>query len=252
MGMAAAYGADLAAVCGAADAPAEGGCWQPLENRRNCHVWNSDSDPQPGDSATFEGQSGCRDGKLSGNGAVHWRTFKDDGALTSFTHTGPYIDGKLDGRVIQTGPGGWRSEGNMVDGEPNGHWVLRNYDDDGKLTHEQQGSFVGGKRHGDWILNQTQYLHWGATYQYKSSGAYDHGKRHGEWVLVRYYMDTDDGTHSSHKRQEGSYVTGQKHGHWVEVEHPGDVILRDGGAHADGDAWIQSEGSYLEGKKDGM
>ena len=63
IGMTAAYGAELAPVCGEADAPAEGGCWLTVENRRNCHVWYPYLNGEV--SATFEGRIGCRDGKLS-------------------------------------------------------------------------------------------------------------------------------------------------------------------------------------------
>ena len=262
MGMAAAYGAELAPVCGAAGAPAEGGCWQPLENRRSCHVWNPN--PQPDESATFEGRMGCRNGKLSGTGKLTWMV-REDGELRSSTNTGPYSEGKTNGRFVLTGPGGFRAEGEYVEGQPHGHWVntrphgtegipdrfegswvdgiqqgewtLIDYDEDGKLIEEQKGFVAGGKRHGEWVehgYNEEGKL----THEHK--GAYFGGKRHGDWILesTEYWWAT------YRERSIGAYDHGKRHGAWVRVRY----AETDDGTHV---AYERQEGPYVENEKHG-
>ena len=56
---------------------------------------------------------------------------------------------------------------------------------------------------------------------------------------------------SDHRRAEGSFLEGKQDGQWVTVEYLGDVVLRDDGAHADGESSIRTEGSYSGGKKKG-
>ena len=315
-----ALGAEALRVCGTAEQPVDGGCWQPLKGKPDCHVWNAN--PQPIESAAFEGRSRCRRGKLSGTGTLTW-TWREDDEVKSGKHTGAYSGGKGDGEFAEefasgsrgmgryvagerqgdwvfTFPPGtegeWdRMEGPYLDGKMHGSWRLENYDSDGTLIDQQSGPYVagemqgdwvevlyeeidglslegqrnkgpfaGGKRHGGWSITATRF-NYGSVTRIHEQGSFVEGTKHGPWVEVSYDLNQRDvgqrrwaprearpgDMPSDHRRSEGSFLEGKRDGQWVTVEHLGDVVLRDDGAHVDGESSIRTEGSYSGGEKKG-
>ena len=176
------HGSESLSVCGTTGAAAEGGCWQPLEGKRNCHVWNPN--PQPRESATFEGRSRCRGGKVSGTGTLTWRVV-EDGETRVYTYTGPYSEGKESGQFVATGPGGRRAEGEYVGGKPHGHWVY---------------SYPPGTE-GKWD---------------RIEGPWVDGVQQGKWTFVDY--EKADGEFREKRREEGPIVNGQRQGDWVWIQ----------------------------------
>ncbi|MDE0190474.1 MAG: hypothetical protein OXQ90_03880 [Gammaproteobacteria bacterium] len=270
-------------VCGLTAGPAEGGCWQPLDGRRGCHVWNPN--PQQEESAEFDGRSRCPDRKLTGTGTLTWR-WTDDGESRSQTTTGPYSEGRAHGRFVVAEIGGFRAEGEYMHGEPHGHWVNNNppgtlglwdrfegpwvdgvqqgnwvfadYEDvDGEFreTAREEGPFANGERHGDWdVVRRTFNVgHVGWSHQY---GPYSEGKRQGRWVEVshratraKYDARNAEAVHRS-EREEGQYAGGKRHGNWVIVKewarNWGETL-----AETEEKRSIRREGPYKEGQRHG-
>ena len=228
-----ALGAEALRVCGTAEQPVDGGCWQPLTGKPDCHVWNPD--PQPIESAAFEGRSRCRRGKLSGTGTLTW-TWREDDEVKSGKHTGAYSGGKGDGEFAEefangsrgmgryvagerqgdwvfTFPPGtegeWdRMEGPYLDGKMHGSWRLENYDSDGTLIDQQSGPYVAGERQGDW----TREHYFDGTLFTQESGPYVAGEKQGDWTREDYVLGT---------LMEGSYSEGEKKGAWRTVSSNG-------------------------------
>ena len=206
-------------------------CWQELDNRPGCYVWNGDLSEN--ETATWSSE--CTGGLAQGTGEMIWN-WESDGEQKKSTSTGevkdgkrhgqwviryasgtvvegPYVDGKQHGRWVIRYANGDVAEGPAVDGKRHGQWVERGADGD-----VSEGPYVDGKRHGQWV---TRWANGGG-----SEGPYVDGKRHGQWV-ARYASGSVD---------KGPYVDGKRHGHWVERD-------------AEGDGW---EGPYVDGKKDGV
>ena len=268
-------GAELVPVCGtaAADTP-EGGCWQPLEGKRACHVWNPN--PQPDESAAFEGRSRCRDGKLSGTGTLTW-TVREEGVVRSESSTGPYSDGRMNGRFVLANPDGYRGEGEYVDGEAHGHWVSSYPPGTADKWDRAEGSWVGGKRYGDWLFRNAQGSagEWDRLNVFYVDGMPQGNRvytnyeevdgefreteraegpvlpsleRHGDWDIV---LRSFTGYSVRWTRLHGPYAEGERHGRWVELSHR---AMRDQydarGVEAAYES-EQEEGSYVDGKRHG-
>jgi len=127
------YVAVIAAVIGVAMAiaPANAGAWV-TDAKSGCQVWN----PNPQLEETVAWSGSCANGRAEGRGIVTW--LKGDRA--SETDEGEWRDG----RQI-AGTQSWASghyEGELLDGEPNGHGVLTLQ----KLRYE--GAFRNGKPNG--------------------------------------------------------------------------------------------------------
>ena len=225
--------AELLPICGQAATGADGGCWQKLGAKRNCHVWNPS--PRAGESATFDGRSRCRDGKLSGTGTLTWR-WTADSEHRSSTTTGTFADGKRNGRFVNERFDGGRSEGDLVDGKPNGHWVNTNPPGTPRLWDRAEGPWVHGVRQGQWTF--VDYSDADGEFQesHRLEGPYVEGQRHGDWVRVRgdsraamayedgklhgpYVAEFDDG-----RRQTGEYAEGERAGRWVTVDSAENII----------------------------
>ena len=275
-----ALGAEALRVCGTAEQPVDGGCWQPLTGKPDCHVWNPD--PQPDESAAFEGRSRCRSGKLSGNGTVTWTWRKDD-EVKSGKATGAYSGGKLDGEfavefvdggrgmgryVAGERQGDWvftyppgtegkwdRREGPYLDGKRHGSWRLENYDSDGTLIDQQSGPYVAGEKQGDWVFTYPP----GTEGKWdRREGPYLDGKMHGSWRFENY---DSDGTLID--QQSGPYVAGERQGDWTREHYfDGTLFTQESGPYVAGEKqgdWTREdyvlgtlmEGSYSEGEKKG-
>jgi hypothetical protein len=90
-------------------APALAGAW--VKTDKGCLVWNSD--PKPGDTATWTGS--CAGGKVSGSGKLTWK----NGSQAS-TYVGSYKAGKRNGTgTFNDGSGNWYA-GPFVNGVPDG------------------------------------------------------------------------------------------------------------------------------------
>ena len=98
-------------VCAQGDTP----CWQPVENRSGCFVWNPN--PQPDETYTWSGE--CLDGRPHGTGRSVWRFLKD-GERRSSSGEGEYRRGIM-----------------------YGHWKIRTH-----RGRSWEGPFVDGRRHG--------------------------------------------------------------------------------------------------------
>ena len=123
--------ADVDALLGAAVAAAPGGdgppcagtgeapCWQAVENRPGCFIWNPR--PHPGETMTWSGE--CLGGRPHGAGETVWRWREDGERRTS------------------------SSEGEYRRGIRQGHWRVRT-----GRGENWEGPYVDGKRHG-WFAN---------------------------------------------------------------------------------------------------
>ena len=276
-------GAEPFPVCGSTTDPTEGGCWQPLEGQRRCHVWNPN--PQPEESADFEGRSRCRDGKLSGIGTLTWR-WTEDGEIRSSTFTGPYAEGRANGRFVQARPDGYRAEGEYVDGKPHGNWVnsyppgtegkwdrieaswvdgvsqgnwvYTDYEEvDGEFreTGREEGPVANGERHGDWDIVQRTFNSYSVSWSHRH-GPYAEGERQRRWVELSHRANRDQydarGAEAARwiEQEEGPYVDGKQHGNWVivlEWTRDWDEVL----AEAEAKRSIRRQGAYAEGQRHG-
>ncbi len=268
------------AVCGKTGETMNDGCWQPLVENPNCHVW--DSNLETLGTATFQGRSRCRQGKLSGTGSLTWE-WSEKGELKRQTVTGRLLKGKLEGEVVigwpdgtreegrfvdgkQQGiwvvtkaPGteGWwdRSEGRVVDGKRQGDWKFIDYDSDGTLIAEHYGPFVDDAKQGKWV--ERTYFGEGSPWpggSESAEGSYAKDKRHGQWTIE---MSMVYGGEVYRHRREGAFAMGTRHGPWASVTYfvdlgdSGDSTVRD---NWEGDAprnHRRTEGSYSDGEPDG-
>lgn len=110
--------------------------WHPLANKPGCSVWNSD--PQPGESATWSGA--CVAGKGEGPGTLIWR-YRQDGRAVEAKAMGTLRAGRFHGRYAYTSPDGTR-----FDGDDNGRGIITWASGD-----RYEGNFRDGKRHGQGI-----------------------------------------------------------------------------------------------------
>ncbi len=102
--------------------PSSGECWQEIPGQPGCYIWNPG--PEPPSSVTWSG--GCKEGLAQGKGTARW-TWDDESWETWETGTGE-----------------------MVNGKPDGHWVLRTSTN----ARVYAGSFVDGKQVGTWIIRE--------------------------------------------------------------------------------------------------
>jgi hypothetical protein len=116
--------------------PAQAGEWV-VDTKSGCRVW--DPNPQLEEAVTWSGS--CADGRAEGQGIVQWSK-----AGTPFeTDAGEWHDGRQVHKGTQSWPAG-RYEGELVDGEPNGHGILT-------LQKERyEGVFRDGKPNGSGTL----------------------------------------------------------------------------------------------------
>ena len=135
--------AALALVCTpCVTVPAYSGDWS-TDLSFGCRLWN----PHPLGNETIRWTGSCANGFAHGRGAAQW--FRDD--LPFETDEGEWRDG----RQVKTGRQSWTGgsyDGELADGEPNGHGVLIVQ----KLRYE--GEFRNGKPNGSGTLtaaNQT-------------------------------------------------------------------------------------------------
>lgn len=235
--------ADEAAVDNGADDPLQpicdgqpgDPCWQPLESHPGCHIWNPN--PQEQETATFEGNATCMEGKISGVGKMIWRYLKEGEWETDETPSGPYRYGKVHGEWIEITDDGLRAEGSYFDGLPEGEWTYS--DSEGNVI--AGGNFVNGLQEGPWV-QATISNGW------RGEGQFIGGKRQGPWVF----------TESSGWRADGYYVDGVQQGDWAYTLANGD---REEGRFVDGKrsgAWVveeadgdREEGNYVAGQKHG-
>ena len=124
--------ATAAAVAAAMTAaPAGAGAWV-TDNKSGCQVWN----PNPQLEETVAWSGSCANGRAEGHGTVQWS--KDD--RPSETDEGEWHDGRQVAGTQYWTTG--RYDGDLSDGEPNGHGVLSLQ----KLRYE--GAFRNGKPNG--------------------------------------------------------------------------------------------------------
>ena len=119
-----------------AGAPAQAGTWV-VDTTSGCQVWNPN--PQLEESVRWSGS--CVNGRAEGYGTVRWLK---EGTLSE-TDEGEWRKG----RQVNNGTQSWatgRYEGELLDGEPNGHGILTVQ----QLRYE--GDFRNGKPNGNGAL----------------------------------------------------------------------------------------------------
>ena len=89
-------------------------CWMEISQKPGCYVWNPY--PQPGETVTWTGA--CAGRKPQGTGTITWA---HDGGVQ--TNTGRFVDGEKNGHWVVRFADGAVSEGPYVDGERHGYWV---------------------------------------------------------------------------------------------------------------------------------
>ena len=94
--------------------PAHAGAWV-VDAKSDCQVWNPD--PQLEELVAWSGS--CANGRAEGPGVAQW---SKDGSRSE-TDQGEWRDGRQTGKGTQTWSSG-RYEGELSDGEPNGHCIL--------------------------------------------------------------------------------------------------------------------------------
>ena len=107
-----------------------------ISQRPGCYVWNPF--PQPRETVSWTGA--CGGGKAQGTGTLTWA---DDGGVLQTNTGGRLVDGEKNGHWVIRDANGVVTEGPYVDDEPNGHWVIR--DADGDVA---EGPMVDGERNG--------------------------------------------------------------------------------------------------------
>ncbi len=168
-------------------------CWMELSQKPGCYVWNPN--PQPGETVTWTGA--CAGGKAQGTGTLTWA--HDAGAQTS---NGRLVDGEYNGHWVLRDEEGTVSEGYFVDGEENGHWVVRF-----ASGQVQEGPYLDGEPNGNWIIRF-------ASGEVQEGPIVD-GEQNGHWVVR--FADGDT--------MEGPYVNGVKHGRWIWRSADGDDVV---------------------------
>ena len=210
-------------------------CWLPLQSHPGCHIWNPN--PHEQETARFEGNATCMDGKISGVGKSIWRFLKEGEWETDETPSGPYRYGKMHGEWVEIMDDGLRAEGSYFDGLLEGEWTYS--DSEGNVI--AGGNWVNGLQEGPWIQANI-------TNGWRGEGQFVGGKRQGPWVFTEsngWRADANfvDGveqgdwayTQANGDREEGKFVDGKRNGGWVVEE-------------ADGD---REEGNFVAGQKHG-
>ena len=157
--------------------PAGAACWMQVHQRPGCYVWNQRL--EPGATVTWTGE--CAGGVARGTGTLTWTW----------------------GGIYRT------DTGRVVDGRPDGHWVLR-YSNQESSPHGWdvlEGPYVNGVAHGYWFLRAT-------TSGRTSEGPLVDGQQTGHWVTR--FADGNI--------MEGSYVDGVEHGRWIWRSADGDDV----------------------------
>ena len=104
----------IAAAITIASKPALAGA-RVADTKSGCQVWNPN--PQLEETVTWSGS--CANGRAEGHGTAQWVK----GGATSETDEGDWREGRQTGKGTQSWATG-RYEGELADGEPNGHGVL--------------------------------------------------------------------------------------------------------------------------------
>ncbi len=185
------------------------GCWQVLDSRADCFLWNNHLEV----NSTVAWSGACAAGLAEGDGVIKWVSGKNRENIS--TYTGRLLRGRMEDQWSAVLPDGSQAEGPFVGGIQHGHWVFRRVD--GSVV---EGSYVDGKQHGQWIVRQAD----GTV----GEGPFVDGKPHGQWVLHTTYNAVF----------EGPYVAGKREGQWIErypfgFEHAG--TYEGGGRHGE---WV--------------
>ena len=218
-------------------------CWVELDSPSGCYAsyWVA---PVATVSGSWSGE--CADGFAFGRGTIAWTIVSSGGQQHEFTSTGTLVGGKPDDfwQVRHSdSANNFFSQGQFIDGEATGHWMLGSAD--GSL---EEGPYVDGERNGRWVYRTR-------SGDVREEGPYVDGERHGEWTFP--LVETAHGVIGM-----GQYVNGTKNGLWVER---GDGLSVDEGQYADGERngewtlrYVYSEeiqrtwqGSYISGKRNG-
>ena len=155
-------------------------CWMDLASHPGCHVWADDGyiADRP---VTWTGA--CSGGLASGSGTLktewEWVSSNSSRVLEN-ERTGLLRSGKKQGHWVESyHSGDGVHEGEYVDGERHGDWVIRL---DGNVL---AGPYKDGKQHGHWVERDGD----GGV----DEGPYVVGKKHGRWV-----SRSPDGTTRTH------------------------------------------------------
>ena len=152
-------------------------CWLELTNQPGCYAWTEHFFTHRRLSWTGD----CDQGVPNGSGTLRetWRW--GSGGTGWYEATGHMRDGKEHGRWVGRGDQG-SSEGEYVDGQPEGHWVERYHPANASSDshYVEEGQYLSGKREGLWVLRrnagsrmETPYrngLRHGRAHMYDSSG----------------------------------------------------------------------------------
>ena len=136
-------------------------CWMEISEQPGCHLWNGGL--ALGATVTWTGE--CRGGFAQGTGTITWVW---DGNRQ--TETGRLVDGQRNGHWVLRYANGNANEGPYVDGERNGHWIVR-------LANGNvgEGAAVDGRQNGPWIWRYAN----GDVHE----GPLVDGERNGRWVV---------------------------------------------------------------------
>jgi hypothetical protein len=149
-------------------------------------------------------------------------------------------------RLDLTCDDGRRAEGEYLEGEQSGRWIITHPDG----LHEE-GAYLGNKRDGPWLETRPD----GSA----AAGAYAGGRRHGLWITTppdggyprgeeRYVHGARRGPpatlYADGQREEGERVGGERHGHWTIIYPDG---RRDAGEYVAG----EKQGRWVEARPDG-
>lgn len=138
--------------------PENSACWIEVVNRPGCFVWTVAAGAD--ETVTWDGE--CKQGIAQGMGTQVWRWGGDQ-------------------------PGGAVDKGTLVDGRPQGNWVVRDQNGD-----EEEGPYVDGKRQGPFVIRWAN----GST----GEGSMVDDEMHGDWVV----------RHADGKVETHHYVNGER------------------------------------------
>lgn len=264
-------------------APKASGCWLPLDNVPDCHVWleyipflMGAADWRRSQPASFDGPAACESGKLVGNGTL---------TIGSRQWRGRYVDGREEGRFVVVDTGGYRSESYFVRGRKAGlEEVWSRDDDDGPsrrhvwlhdprrslASHERRRALPVGDRPDCYVADPRGYVvhdHAISVGEFKCEGRLLSGTG-----TVRYLVDHAKWDHideeSATRHVEvwsGSYLAGVPHGAFsifrrrdeeslgpgyrYEATYDHGVLARDGHTVTrDGRGRILVASTYVDGK----
>ena len=167
-----------------AEKPAGIACWQELDNRPGCYLWN----PELNTNATVTWTEACDNGLAQGHGEIKWTSGINRKNIT--VNTGTLHQGKMHGRWSITDTYGNKAEGQLNNGIPQGEWIFHT-----TTGTELKGSYINGKEHGQWTLRLAN----GTV----GNGPIIKGKLEGQWIL-RFRSAT----------AEGNYINNKIHGQW--------------------------------------